>query len=176
MRVQLIISQHCFVYWFANDNILQPTLSNEFSSVKMFQMWLKFYWSLFPRVQLTAFLENGLSKAAAAAAATTTFPNFSTLRRYRYLKSFLMEDRDTFILLHCSYIIDTMTAVDLVTKEPGHQQTLYKHIEAETKWPTFRRRHFQNAFSWMKIDQFWLIFHWSLFLRVELTIFQHWFR
>ena len=36
-----------------------------------------------------------------------------------------MEDRDTFILLHCSYIIDTMTAVDLVTKEPGYQQTLY---------------------------------------------------
>ena len=30
-----------------------------------------------------------------------------------------------------------------------------------------------NAFSWMKILEFRLIFHWSLLLRVKLTIFQH---
>ena len=35
---------------------------------------------------------------------------------------------------------------------------------------------FSNAFSWMKIYEFQLMFHWSLFLRVELTIFQHWLR
>ena len=35
---------------------------------------------------------------------------------------------------------------------------------------------FSNAFSWMKMDEFRLRFHWSLFLRVQLTIFQHWFR
>ena len=33
-----------------------------------------------------------------------------------------------------------------------------------------------NTFSWMKILEFWLNFHWSLFLWVQLTIFQHWFR
>ena len=33
-----------------------------------------------------------------------------------------------------------------------------------------------NAFSWMKILEFRLRFHGSLFLRVQLTIFQHWFR
>ena len=33
-----------------------------------------------------------------------------------------------------------------------------------------------NAFSWMKVLGFRLNFHWSLFLRVQLTIFQHWFR
>ena len=33
-----------------------------------------------------------------------------------------------------------------------------------------------NAFSWMKIYTLRLIFHWSLFLRFQLTIFQHWFR
>ena len=32
------------------------------------------------------------------------------------------------------------------------------------------------AFSWMKMLEFWLNFHCSLFLRVQLTIFQHWFR
>ena len=35
---------------------------------------------------------------------------------------------------------------------------------------------FSSAFSWMKIFEFRLKFHWSLFLRVQLTIFQHWFR
>ena len=35
---------------------------------------------------------------------------------------------------------------------------------------------FVNGFSWMKIYQLRLRFHWSLFLRVVLTIFQHWFR
>ena len=32
------------------------------------------------------------------------------------------------------------------------------------------------AFSWMKMWEVWLDFQWSLFLRVLLTIFQHWFR
>ena len=31
---------------------------------------------------------------------------------------------------------------------------------------------FSNAFSWMKMFEFLLKFHWSLFLRVQLTIFQ----
>ena len=33
-----------------------------------------------------------------------------------------------------------------------------------------------NAFSWMKMYEFWLRFHWTLFPRVRLTISQHWFR
>ena len=33
-----------------------------------------------------------------------------------------------------------------------------------------------NAFSWMKMLEFRLKIHWSLFPRVQLTIFQHWFR
>ena len=32
---------------------------------------------------------------------------------------------------------------------------------------------FSNAISWMKMYQFRLRFHWSLFPRVKLTIFQH---
>ena len=35
---------------------------------------------------------------------------------------------------------------------------------------------FSSTFSWMKMFEFRLKFHWCLFLRVELTIFQHWFR
>ena len=44
-----------------------------------------------------------------------------------------------------------------------------KHIEAETRWPPFSRRHFQMHFLEWK-------FQWSLFPMVQLTIFQHWFR
>ena len=35
---------------------------------------------------------------------------------------------------------------------------------------------FSNAFSWKKIYVFWLKFQWNMFLRVQLTISQHWFR
>ena len=35
---------------------------------------------------------------------------------------------------------------------------------------------FSDGFSWMKMYEFWLNFHWNLFLGVQLTIFQHWFR
>ena len=32
---------------------------------------------------------------------------------------------------------------------------------------------FSNAFYWMKMYEFWFRFHWSLFLRLQSTIFQH---
>ena len=35
---------------------------------------------------------------------------------------------------------------------------------------------FSNAFSWMKMYEFRLKFHWIMFLMFQLTIFQHWFR
>ena len=35
---------------------------------------------------------------------------------------------------------------------------------------------FSNAFSRMKMYKFWLRFHWSLFPRIQLIIFQHSFR
>ena len=34
---------------------------------------------------------------------------------------------------------------------------------------------FLNAFSWMKMFEFWIEFDRSWFLRVQLTIIQHWF-
>ena len=49
-------------------------------------------------------------------------------------------------------------------------------ISPWTKWSPFRRRHFSNAFYWMKILESRFNFHWNLFLRVQLTITRHWFR
>ena len=35
---------------------------------------------------------------------------------------------------------------------------------------------FSYALIWIIMYEFWLRFHWGLFLRVQLIIFQHWFR
>ena len=56
------------------------------------------------------------------------------------------------------------------------QMVFFKHIEAETKWPPISLRHIQiNAFTWMKMYKFRIRFHWGLFSRVQLMIYQHWF-
>ena len=76
-----------------------------------------------------------------------------------------------------------------ITFNAGHQQSQY--------WatPSYTSRHFQlfnslrlrqngrhfandifTAYSWMEMYEFRLEFHWNLFLRVQLTIFHHWFR
>ena len=44
------------------------------------------------------------------------------------------------------------------------------------KFAAISQTTFSNPFSWMKIYEFHLRFDWSLFLRFELTIYQHWFR
>ena len=46
--------------------------------------------------------------------------------------------------------------------------------------PRRNRRHFaDDIFKFIflhEMHEFWLKFHWSVFLRVQFTIFQHWFR
>ena len=49
----------------------------------------------------------------------------------------------------------------------GHQQA-QRDIMADNFLPTIL-----NAFSWIKIYEFRLRFHWSLLWRLQLTIFQH---
>ena len=56
----------------------------------------------------------------------------------------------------------------------------YDTLRSLTHWgrdkmAAFPRTILSNAFSWMKILEFRLKIHWSLFLKVLLTIFQHWF-
>ena len=48
---------------------------------------------------------------------------------------------------------------------------IYWYIQAGTKWPPFRRHHFQmHMFEW----KCWLKFHWNMIPRAQLTIFRHW--
>ena len=58
--------------------------------------------------------------------------------------------------------------------ELGIDQT-WTHLPLDTMAAILQMT-FSNAFSWMKSFVFWVKFHWSLFLMVQLTITQHWFR
>ena len=55
-------------------------------------------------------------------------------------------------------------------------QLLYITHWGQDKMADIFQTTFSSAFSWMKMYIFRLRFHWSFFLRVQLTIFQHWFR
>ena len=44
------------------------------------------------------------------------------------------------------------------------------------KMSTISQTIFSIAFSWMTIFVFWFKFHWSLFVKLQLTISEHWFR
>ena len=54
-------------------------------------------------------------------------------------------------------------------------KTVLTHLPLD-KMAAILRTIFSSAFSWMKSLVFLLKFHWSLFLRVQLIITQHWFR
>ena len=63
----------------------------------------------------------------------------------------------------------------------GNEHTLHKAVLLLTHWGLDKmaaifQATFINAFSWMKMYESRLRFHWSLFLWVQLTIFQNWLR
>ena len=76
------------------------------------------------------------------------FSHVATFARRWKLKPIFMEDKGHSILTHW----DRAEMYDI----------------SQTK--------FSHAFSWMKVYWFLLAFDWSLFLNVQLTIFQHWLR
>ena len=57
-------------------------------------------------------------------------------------------------------------------------QNIYPHLTLwdRDKMAAIFQKTFSTPFSWMKKFEFRLKCHWNLFLRVQLTIFQHWFR
>ena len=58
----------------------------------------------------------------------------------------------------------------------GSTQTIDLTHWGRDKMANIFQMTFANAFSSMKMYEFWLGFHWRMFLRIQLTIFQHLFR
>ena len=81
------------------------------------------------------------------------------------------------------YVIDTLHHIFVVVR----LKCLYRHIRPVTIYSRLThwgrdemgnilQTTFSNVFSSMKMFEVRLRFHWSLFLGVQLTILQHWFR
>ena len=64
--------------------------------------------------------------------------------------------------------------------KPGNSNLMLSIIKIThlppDKMVTISQATLLNAFSWMKMLDVQLKFHWSLFLRVPLIMFHHWFR
>ena len=80
-----------------------------------------------------------------------------------------------FSLIICSQTTKEMCEL-LSDSYPFHDNSPYLTHWGRDKMAAISQTTFSNAFSWMKMFKFRLRFHWSLFPRVQLTIFQHWFR
>ena len=64
---------------------------------------------------------------------------------------------------------------DLMLQNQKHAPyCIFTHLPLD-KMAAISQRTFSNAFSWMKRFVYRFKFQWSLFLRVLLTIIQHWF-
>ena len=94
---------------------------------------------------------------------------------YNCMSTFLHYVRCKDALLDCSAPggerCESLTWVDEI-----ELPVIITHIEAETKWLTFCRQHFQMHFPEWKCLNFEYNLTGSWFLRVQLTIIQHWFR
>ena len=58
---------------------------------------------------------------------------------------------------------------------------LCRYLKSLTQWGRYKvaaisQMTHSNALCRMKMFEFWLKFHWNMFLGVELTTIQHWFR
>ena len=72
------------------------------------------------------------------------------------------------------FLIETapwVLCIKLYSGEQGSILTHWGRDKMDAIWQTM----LSNALFWVKMLEFRLKFHWSLFLRVQLTIFQHWF-
>ena len=115
--------------------------------IEMLECRLRFHWNLFLRVQLTALVQK--------------------LAWRRPGDKPLSEPMLVCLLTHIC-----VTRPQWVK---WHWWTWLTHWSWDKMAAIFQTT-FSDTFSWMKMYEFCLRFHWSLLLGVQLTIFQHWFR
>ena len=111
---------------------------------------------------------------------------------------FLVSSDTDFCTFHCYTVIDTRYLGIILYMCPANERWCYIVTSSDIGWthtqndpwePTSQLTHwgrdkidaisqttYSNAFSWMKMNEFRLWFHWSLFLRFKSTISHHWFR
>ena len=118
------------------------------------------------------FLKSKISKVEASWYIMIIFPSTKETPVLKHLIFILI-----CLLMHCISTAKWKTGFSSVLTMEIRQS----HVEPLTHWGRDKmtavyQTTFSNAFSWMKIGEFRLRFHWSLFLWFQLTISQHWFR
>ena len=99
---------------------------------------------------------------------------FLFLWSYHYLQVILI--RYFFILFTvASLVLGDYHFVQDILIYPRHSTNTLTHWGWD-KMAATSGMIFSNAFSWMKMYEFWFKFHWSLFPMLQLTIFQYWLR
>ena len=98
------------------------------------------------------------------------------LSRVRWVKSQYVTPSGSVTGIFRDYEVN-IVAVDIM-KSCGNRSstTMVLTHWSRDKMDAISQTTFSNAFSWMKMFEYRSKFHWSLFLRVQLTISQHWFR
>ena len=103
----------------------------------------------------------------------TTICNFAHFRRLNVCiiktSSFTTFLKPTHKKQSYVYVIQTLRSLH-------HQMSQNLTHWGWDKMATIFQTTFSNAFSWMKIYELWLRFHWRLFPGVHLTTFKHWFK
>ena len=74
----------------------------------------------------------------------------------------------------CILFLQSKDSIYLVPYIYGNKTSLLTHLPLDKMAGISQT--FSNACSWMKKIEFWLKFHWNLFVKVQLTITQHWYR
>ena len=102
------------------------------------------------------------------------------LKRYHPLGTSRSTFNVIFVLFHF-YLSNRFLSVQvhrtsLVCRLSASFLTAYSIHWGRNKMAAIPQTTFSYAFSWLKVYEFHLRFHWSLFLWFDLTISQHWFR
>ena len=123
----------------------------------------RFRWRLWKRIRLLN--STDVDSSAATQRIQGGMSSINQSNRCRSLFKYSSHVRIFFIELFrinlwCRIVLNVKNVYSVTMRS-------FQPIDAETKWPPF---------SWMKIFEFRLPFHWSWFLRFQLTIFQHRFR
>ena len=97
----------------------------------------------------------------------STFMILLYVLKYGFPASLCQHQRGTYIRCNCCWY---NSINECIKKRNGLTHWGRDQMDA------IRQTTFSRALSWRKMFEFWLKYHWSLFLRVQWTIFQHWFK
>ena len=174
ITLQIWCSNCCFVNIKCTQLYLNNNPRKQFSILSWLSCFLMtiIIWNLAHHNYQTTIISSDLSGASHSIESIRCCPN--------HMRSLYDQQGGGFHSI-CVFLCDSWFIVVRCGGRPMwlsvHQSVSYHLLThwGRDKMAVVFQTTFSNAFSWMKMYEFPLRFHWSLFLRFELTIFQQWF-